>query len=898
MGPISRRLLSAALQCVTYPRRTLLIAGVILAACALVAWARLGISTDQNKLFSPSAPFFRDYLRFVEEFPENEAVYILIEPDPASPPPPTARWTAVADAITARLGHLTNYIQSVDSRVPLDRLGAQGILFERPERVREIAAETARSLPLVRIWAEPPTLVSGLLGNTPTERFLASIALAPPDPETSAFVAALARSWNDTLASSAPDPRSAVTLPDLAALGGSQDPSQLGYYFLPDQTDQSRHLLLIRVYPRRDFTSLTAISEQVEAIRAAARTEAAAFPEFRVGITGRPALEADEMRTTDRDTTLTEIAALTTVFMALVGVLGSVRLAVAAAVSLLVGIGWTFGFATISLGELNLLSIVFLIALIGIGMDYLVQFLARYRAEVGRHATPRDLWATVFDQVAAPVTTACLGASGAFLVALLGDFKGAADLGLIAGVGLLLCLLSGYTVLPALLTLFPFPARRHYKLAEADAPIPPPPPPARRRSRQLVIPILWLLTVLATLPLTTRIRFDPGLIGLQAPNLESVELVHKLETWSAIALSSDLDSLRPLRDALADAPTVAGTESILDAHDNAAFLNGPGKLPEINWSTPSPITPAALSTLATRAAAAADRLGPPAADPLRRFAAELSGVPESRAESAAARLSAWQTAFVAQLRTELANLSPPPLDLAAIPQELRGHYISPSGHFALYIYPRADLWDRDNLAAFVREVEARAAAVPGSPPITGIAPNIYHSTGAIERSFYLTTLYALALVVFLVLLDMRRVGHTLMAVSVLALGLPLLAAIMAVAGIPWNFANFFGLPILIGAGHEYGVFLVHRYREARRDPSRTWGRWDASDNALLLCATITISAFGFFWILASHRGLKSLGLIMALGTACIYLAGLLVLRPTLKWFLARRGRSTSGHGSG
>ena len=52
-------------------------------------------------------------------------------------------------------------------------------------------------------------------------------------------------------------------------------------------------------------------------------------------------------------------------------------------------------------------------------------------------------------------------------------------------------------------------------------------------------------------------------------------------------------------------------------------------------------------------------------------------------------------------------------------------------------------------------------------------------------------------------------------------------AIMGYFGVTWNFANFFGLPILIGAGHEYGVFMVHRYLEARRDPRRTWQRWDA-----------------------------------------------------------------------
>ena len=75
--------------------------------------------------------------------------------------------------------------------------------------------------------------------------------------------------------------------------------------------------------------------------------------------------------------------------------------------------------------------------------------------EVARRADPKLVWVAVFRQVGAPINTACLGAAGAFLVSLFTDFAGAADLGLIAGGGLLLCLLAGYTFLPAILTLFP-----------------------------------------------------------------------------------------------------------------------------------------------------------------------------------------------------------------------------------------------------------------------------------------------------------------------------------------------------------------------------------------------------------------------------------------------------------
>ncbi|HEX2972949.1 MAG TPA: MMPL family transporter, partial [Tepidisphaeraceae bacterium] len=599
-----------------------------------------------------------------------------------------------------------------------------------------------------------------------------------------------------------------------------------------------------------------------------------------------PALEADEMRTTDRDSRRAEIIALIVVFAGLAIMLRSVWLAVVAEIALGVGIGWTFGYATLVRGELNLLSIVFMIALIGIGMDYLIQILAAYRREAVRYNRASAIWARVFRYVGPPIVTACMGAAGAFFVSVLTDFRGAGDLGVIAGGGLLLCLLSGYTVLPALLVLFPpklkqIPPSKRYAGQAAH----------RTGRRYRFLPAVWIVLLLIGIPFATKVRFNPNLLELQAPNLESVKLVKKLQTWSAVVQSNDLDMLRRVRQSLANASTVASTESILDAYDNYAWLQqDPNKLPSIAWSSPMPIGVDDLPRLERKVRQLADRYQAAAADPsvvslLREYARLLADPLIPARQQLAHRLSAWQEGFVQQLQQLLNQISPPPLDIRKVPAGLRDHLVSADGQYALYIYPKEDLWKQDKLTHFVNEVESLVATVPDNPRVTGIAHNIYHSTSAVEKSFYKATAYALALIFLLVLIDLRNIRQTVLALSVVAMGMPMLIALMGLFGISWNFANFFGLPILIGAAHEYGVFLVHRYREVLHNPRRVWHRWDASDRALLLCAFVTSSSFGFFWAMGHHKGLMSLGLVMALGSACIYLAGLLVVRPLLLWRL-------------
>jgi hypothetical protein len=860
---------------VSRPRATMAVTLLVAAVCVGLAVWRLRISTDQNKLFSTDVPFFRAFVEFDRNFPQSEEVFVVIRATGDEKAVPVVRWAGAADAVAANLNKLPQHVKLAVARVAPEELGEQGLLFERPGRLRATVEEVREFGQLAKLVGEPPDPVTGLLvgGGPPLDRLLAGMRRLAP-AQTGEFAGAIARSVTASVSGDR------VVLPDLNSIGAT-NPERLGYFWVPDESDKSRHLLLVRVQPKHEYSSLTAISDTVDAIRGAVNEAAKAYPELTFGVTGRPALAADEMRTTDRDSHRAEAVALTAVFVGLVVLFRSLWLAFAAELALGVGIAWTFGWATLTLGELNLLSIVFLLALIGIGMDYLVQILSRYRAEVARRSDARRIWVSVFRQVGPPINTACLGAAGAFLVSMLTDFQGAADLGLIAGGGLVLCLLAGYTFLPAVLTVWPGRVRGGARSQETRI--------SRGTRRWWVGPVVWLAALVVAGVFARRTGFNPSLLELQAQNLESVQLVRRLETWSAVVLSKDLEALRAARAAVAGSAGVERTESVLSAYDNyEALTTEIPPLPAIKWTTPGAFPAGAVTGLANRAEALAGRMGAEqqsAATALR----EMSGALKGRdAAAVAGRLTAWQAGFVELLKGTLRQFSPPPPDLAKAPRVLRDYFQGTDGTYALYVYPKGDLWDQAELVKFVEDVERRVGAVPGVT-LTGIAHNIYHSTASIRSAFYRSTFYALGLILVLVWIDLRSVRHTLLAVGVLALGLPMLVGLMGWLGVDWNFANFFGLPILIGAGHEYGVFMVHRYRESLRDPRRGWPGWDVADSALLLCAFVTSSSFGFFYLLANHQGLKSLGLVMALGTVCIYAATVVAVRPVLRWRLGRRG---------
>jgi|GEM_PF-702462 len=984
MGFVQRQLVKMVMRVVSYPRVTVAICAVLLVVSIVFARVFLTLSTDQNALLTPNLPFFKDYLTFDAKFPENEAFVVLVQAkdDAHSSAPgsaggsightPTAkRWMALADQISSELMKLKGVVKRVDSRVPLDELGDQGLLFEDDfDSVKEQTAEITRMVPLLNIMAGQPGVMNPgefaaqrLFGPNMMARFYGAVGQGTMEEGkdfgvyiTQSLNAALSKppeQWkkggSDTALRGGEGAGSEI--PDLTDLdpASKYDASQYGYYMIPDETKRNvgggakrrnEKIMAISVYGERDYTSLADVTEPLEKMRAAVGRVAAGFPEFSVEFTGRPVLEADEMATSDRDVRIAEICGLSLVFIMMWLFLRHIWLVLAAEICLGTAIGWTFGWATLAVGRLNLLSMVFVIALIGIGMDYLIQILMRYRFEKKRYVRPQAVWARVFRHISPPISTACLGAAGAFFVANLTDFKGAGELGVIAGGGLLLCLASGYTLLPALLTIWPANVGRVAETERYQPEARSLKPEARRIPAKAgaiwwwVVPVLWVVVAVVGVVWVGMPRFDPNLLTLQAAELPSVKLVHKLPTWTAAVMTDDLAKLRAASEALAPEGkgnhggdgTIRSASSILNAIDTQAWLaKNNVAVAAIKWKEPGEVTAKDLADIARAADAmvanwasemshrqtqtGTDRGMEELREQVKLLTEKLRAV-EGR-EEVRSRLEQWQRAFYRELREKAGMFTPGPLDLERVPAEVRDHFVSyrdNAGHiteelkkgggrptYAMYIYPREDLWEQGKLTAFMEEVEART---PKNVVLTGIAVQLPQSTRAIHRAFLLSTLYAVILIFVLVLLDLRRLGQTLLAISVLVFGLPMLIVAMAVwrwaedpMGIPgtWNFANFFALPILIGAGHEYGVFLVHRYREVLHDPRRVWKWWDASDRALLLCAIVTSCSFGFL-MGAQHRGLASLGWVMAVGSACIYLAGLLVLRPILQWLLRRNSK--------
>ena len=130
MFSLQRRIRHSVLHVVAHPRLTLLLAGILLVASIVLARWKLGISSDESRLFSTKVKHYREFIDFEDKFPENDALYVIIEPLSQKKIPPIARWIALADEITEKLRAMPAVVEAVESHVPLEKMGPQGILFD------------------------------------------------------------------------------------------------------------------------------------------------------------------------------------------------------------------------------------------------------------------------------------------------------------------------------------------------------------------------------------------------------------------------------------------------------------------------------------------------------------------------------------------------------------------------------------------------------------------------------------------------------------------------------------------------------------------------------------------------------------------------------------------------
>jgi len=826
-------------------------------------WAvrtRLGVSTDTGALFAANLPWKQRGAELQRAFPQNEDLLVAVI-DAALPEQATLTARDLAAALRADKLHFSAAWQP-DASPYLER---NAFLFLEPATLRDLLDRTVDAQPFLGNLVADPTLrgLSAALALLAQGVEAGQVDLTPFLPALGGVGDGLAQA-----ASGHPVPLSWQRL-----LGGPV-------------ADLAGRFQFVLAKPNLDFGALQPGAAASQAIRdSAARLEFVRDASARVRLTGSVALDDEEFATVAQGavTGLLGSALLVTLWLFLA--VRSWRAVVPVLLTVLLGLLLTTGFAALAVGTLNLVSMAFAILFVGISVDFAIQFSVRTR-EAALHAPDiaRAL-ARTGRRAGAQILVAALATAAGFLAFTPTAFLGVAQLGLIAGVGMLIAFLCTLSFLPALLALLRPTGGR----AEAGLRMAAPLDRWVVRARWPVIALFAALAVAGAI-LLPRLTFDSDPLHTKNRDTEAMRTLDDLMD-DPVTNPYTMEMLAPDR---ATAATLAARLARLAQVGSVLWLRSfvpqdqGRKLPMIadaaellraTLAPPAriaPVTAAALREAVRTAAARLTGIVPrlPADSPLVRIAAEMT------------RLQTAPDATLLAVNTEMTRFLPMALDrlrraLAAtgtteadIPPEIRRDWMTEDGRPRLQVVPTAAVRGSTALHEFVAAVQTVA------PYATGSAVTIVRSADTIVTAFRLAAVNAVAAIALILVLVLRRTLDVCLVLAPLLLSSLLTVGVAVLLPLPLNFANIIALPLLLGVGVSFNIYFVMNWRAGHTHPLGS-----ATARAVVFSALSTATAFGSL-ALSHHPGTASMGELLLLSLGCtltttmVFLPALLAALPT------------------
>ncbi len=757
----------------------------------------LGYKVSRADLVDPKSEYHKLWIDYIHEFGEDDDAVVVVEGDSRE------RVIPVLEEISREVAREQSLFRSVLHEVDLSAIRAKGLHYLSPADLTAIDRFIERTQPILDGgWAQlrVGTMVGGLAGQMVA-------GAGPRDPREEPATASLERYVESLVAGlEAPPvselrpgeyvspwpgmPESLSTLRDLSSEHLLAKDGRLGF------------VLLRLTKEKEGFAGASAAADELRRIIARVRDGHAGVS---IGLTGIPVMEDDEMRASQTSMVWASGLSMAAVILVIIAGFGGVRHALMANGVLAIGMAWAFAWATASVGHLNILSVTFTVTMIGVGIDYGTYYVGRYLEQRRQGMDCEEALLETSGRVGPGILTGAITTAVAFFAAAMTSFAGVAELGMIAGGGIVLCCAAELLVLPAVLAIvdrsflgrtIPQPVPVHAWLA-----------PIFRHPR-----IVILGGVACTMAMTGglhELRYDHNLLNMQPEGLESVEIEKKLleecdqSVWYALSIADSREQLLERKAKLVALPGVERVDEIASLLPVDEELKRPlierirgrlAALPERPPEIPVDRLDALGETLAWAQTEASKRPGglrtawhlERARDSLRR----------KGPEECYRAIAAFQQRAAGDLLSRLHALAgvadPEPPALADLPPSLVERFVGSSGRHLLKIYGRGDIWNFESLEKFVRDVRSV------DPRATGNPVQAYEGSREMKRSYEQAGLYSLVVILAVLWLDFRSVKHALLAALPLALGMLQTFGLMGLVGIDLNAANLIGVPLILG----------------------------------------------------------------------------------------------------
>lgn len=818
----------------------------------------LGINTNTAEMLSPDLPFQKNQARIDKAFPQN-AYTTLFVVEAETPEETTQAATKLTDLLRKHPDRFTSaYIPNEN-----EFFNQHALLYLELNDLEEVARKLTDAQPFIGHLAQNYHL-EGLLD-------IISLALNKRDQ-------ALPMDLNPLLA--------AIDKTLTHQLKG--EPRYLSWQSLLAENKlntESRRTIVI-AKPKLDFSEMLPAERAQTKAREIRETLMAENPSVKIRITGEVALEHEELETVSQSATFSGVVSLVLVCIIQWIGLRSVKLLIATYIVLVMGLIFTAGFAAVTVGHLNIISIAFASLYIGLGVDYAVHICLYYRERKAEGSTNTEAILYSLKCVGSSLLLCALVTALGFFAFIPTDYKGVSELGIISGGGIFIGLLISLIVLPALFCVFPVrnPKPIHSRLMPAFIVTFP-------FHFSTKIRIVSLLLGLISCLVLTKLTFDANPINLRDPESESVSTIKELlkskteSPFALTALAPNLDDANKLAAKMQELPAVHDTITLSsfvakDQDEKLAIIEDlnlvlGNQLENFNGMLNNTNQKTALTRFNEELKKAIIEKTPNASLSILQQLQQRIDEFLKQAESTAHPIDSYM-----QLEKNIMGLLPYTLDrlrisltatpfgLADLPASISSHWVSKDGLYRVLITPEKDQNIPENLKEFVAQAQSVDEAVSGLP--------VANEAGgaAVVKAFIEAFSAAFIAIVLVLLIIYRSIKHTALIIVPLLLAALLTGATNVILNNPFNFANIIALPLLLGMGIDSSILIMHKLH-FNLDESENLLQ-TSTTRGIIFSSLTTLCSFSSL-IFTTHRGLASMGLLLSIGLFFTVICSLIVL---------------------
>lgn len=674
------------------------------------------------------------------------------------------------------------------------------------------------------------------------------------------------------------------------------------YFFNRDDT-----MALFLIQPTFDVNNLHMLGTAVPLIDKIAK-QVAEENGVTAGLTGLTVVGKDEMVTSEQGLVLSMSIAFILILGLMILVFRMFSIPLISGIPLILGIVWTAGITGFVLQRLNIMTAMYMVVLIGLGIDYAIHLLTTYVQEKDDGKNVQDAMVASFTKSGPGILTGALTTAVAFFALIIAQSEVVKELGFVAGIGILSEYLAMMIFIPALIGCRNSYIKKRGKkesdlfLNRISGQYRTLPGLGRLIQRYpVIISIVFMATAVVLIIQAPGVEVQDNIMEMEAKGLESVELQDRMVEEFELApdcLYIRSDSLEVVKDLSKKLEKLASVKMVDSIAPYIALENEKKeRVPVIEdvYNTLEQFT-AWPSINMDRLAEELDRLSVNFSElSLLAFSGgmqrmshtldKLTGMNEEGEKVADSvideiitlldsdpgrlkLLGELQQRVGTGLQQKLLGMTEGrDITTGDLPDTVKNSYISKEGmDYLISIYPTQNPWIKKYREIFVKQVESI------SPHATGMILAADQMTQIAEVDAVKASIVAFIIIFVLLFLDFRNLKLAFITMLPLSFSLFSLFGIMALTGIKFDFINVIGVPLVIGIGIDDAVHISHRYIYEGK------GRMDTvimkTGAAVFMTSLTTMIGFASF-IPSIMRAMRSTGIVLTIAIALAFIFSIL-----------------------